>query len=320
MSAFTEARMHLGVELRGAGRHPAALRRKRRRPGCARRAVVVDPAGARRRGARSGPGRPARRAARRVPRSACSTPWRWPSGSRRSCPASGWCPRWTSPRPSRPCSSKAIATLDVVSTGRAGWEPVTSTNWRRPVRSSRVCSTTARGGSPGDARSSSCARTNPPRSTSPPATPTWCASPPPTWTSPAPCASGCAPRPRPPDGGPTTSPCCSTSRCTSRATRRTPARRSGSSTAPASCRRRRCGWSARPVDLANLVERTVALRAADGITFLPLDPARRPVRDHGPGRAAPRGPGPASAPATRARRLRARFQPRRLPTDAGVAS
>ena len=39
MSAFTEARMHLGVELCGAGRHPAALRRGGVDP-----AALVDPA------------------------------------------------------------------------------------------------------------------------------------------------------------------------------------------------------------------------------------------------------------------------------------
>jgi len=39
MSAFTEARMHLGVELRGAGRHPAALRL-----GGVGRGALADPA------------------------------------------------------------------------------------------------------------------------------------------------------------------------------------------------------------------------------------------------------------------------------------
>ena len=39
MSAFTEARMHLGVELRGAGRHPAALRLAGVDPG-----ALADPA------------------------------------------------------------------------------------------------------------------------------------------------------------------------------------------------------------------------------------------------------------------------------------
>ena len=73
------------------------------------------------------------------------------------------------------------------------------------------------------------------------------------------------------------------------------------------------------VDLANLVERTVALRAADGITFLPLTlPADLfAITGQVVPLLAGRGLFRTGSPGMR---LRARFQPRRLPAEAGVAS
>jgi len=128
MSAFTEARMHLGVELRGAGRHPAALRRSGVDPaalvepswwtrlvrdaGARGLDLVVLPAG-RPQGAPVGVLDAVAMAERIAP----------------FVPGIGLVPQVDVAAAEPTVLAKAISTLDVVSTGRAGWEPVTSTNW-----------------------------------------------------------------------------------------------------------------------------------------------------------------------------------------------
>jgi alkanesulfonate monooxygenase SsuD/methylene tetrahydromethanopterin reductase-like flavin-dependent oxidoreductase (luciferase family) len=123
MSAFTEARMHLGVELRGAGRHPAALRLGGVDP-----AALADPAWwtqlVRDAAARGldlvvlpAPGDPAgvldvMTLAERI------APF---------VPGIGLVPQVDVAAAEPTVPAKAIATLDVVSTG---WEPVTSAGWR----------------------------------------------------------------------------------------------------------------------------------------------------------------------------------------------
>ena len=121
MSAFTEARMHLGVELCGAGRHPAALRRGGVDP-----AALVDPAWWT---------RLVRDAAARgldlvvLPDGPAGVLDAVAMAGRIAplVPGFGLVPQVdvTGTDPALP--AKAIATLDVVSTG---WEPVTSANWR----------------------------------------------------------------------------------------------------------------------------------------------------------------------------------------------
>jgi len=121
MSAFTEARMHLGVELCGAGRHPAALRRGGVDP-----AALVDPAWWT---------RLVRDAAARgldlvvLPDGPAGVLDAIALAGRIAplVPGIGLVPQVdvTGTDPALP--AKAIATLDVVSTG---WEPVTSANWR----------------------------------------------------------------------------------------------------------------------------------------------------------------------------------------------
>ena len=121
MSAFTEARMHLGVELCGAGRHPAALRRGGVDP-----AALVDPAWCT---------RLVRDAAARgldlvvLPDGPAGVLDAVAMAGRIAplVPGIGLVPQVdvTGTDPALP--AKAIATLDVVSTG---WEPVTSANWR----------------------------------------------------------------------------------------------------------------------------------------------------------------------------------------------
>jgi alkanesulfonate monooxygenase SsuD/methylene tetrahydromethanopterin reductase-like flavin-dependent oxidoreductase (luciferase family) len=120
MSAFTEARMHLGVELRGAGRHPAALRLGGVDP-----AALADPAwwtqlvrDAAARGLdlvvlpEPGGVLDAVVLAERI------APF---------VPGIGLVPQVDVAAAEPTVLAKAISTLDVVSTG---WEPVTSTNWR----------------------------------------------------------------------------------------------------------------------------------------------------------------------------------------------
>ena len=121
MSAFTEARMHLGVELCGAGRHHAALRR-----GGVDFAALVDPAWWT---------RLVRDAAARgldlvvLPDGPAGVLDAVAMAGRIAplVPGIGLVPQVdvTGTDPALP--AKAIATLDVVSTG---WEPVTSANWR----------------------------------------------------------------------------------------------------------------------------------------------------------------------------------------------
>jgi alkanesulfonate monooxygenase SsuD/methylene tetrahydromethanopterin reductase-like flavin-dependent oxidoreductase (luciferase family) len=129
MNAFTEARMHLGVELRGAGRHPAALRGSGVDP-----AALVDPAWW-----------------TRLVRDAAARgldlvvlPDGRPEGAPVGVldavtlaeriapfvPGIGLAPQVDVVGAEPTVLSKAISTLDVVSAGRAGWEPVTSANWR----------------------------------------------------------------------------------------------------------------------------------------------------------------------------------------------
>jgi alkanesulfonate monooxygenase SsuD/methylene tetrahydromethanopterin reductase-like flavin-dependent oxidoreductase (luciferase family) len=126
MSAFTEARMHLGVELRGAGRHPAALRLGGVDP-----AALADPAWWT---------QLVRDAARGLDLVVLPEP-----GSAEGAPAGvldavtlaeriapfvpgiGLVPQVDVAAADPIALAKAISTLDVVSTG---WEPVTSTDWR----------------------------------------------------------------------------------------------------------------------------------------------------------------------------------------------
>jgi alkanesulfonate monooxygenase SsuD/methylene tetrahydromethanopterin reductase-like flavin-dependent oxidoreductase (luciferase family) len=126
MNAFTEARMHLGVELRGAGRHPAALRRSGVDPAALVEPVwwtrlvrdaaargldlVVLPDG-RPEGAPVGVLDAVALAERIAP----------------FVPGIGLVPQVDVAAAEPTVLAKAISTLDVVSAGRAGWEPV---NWR----------------------------------------------------------------------------------------------------------------------------------------------------------------------------------------------
>jgi len=120
MSAFTEARMHLGVELRGAGRHPAALRL-----GGVGRGALADPAwwtqlvrDAAARGLdlvvlpEPGGVLHATALAGRI------APF---------VPGIGLVPQVDVAGVEPGVLAKTVSALDVVSTG---WEPVTSTNWR----------------------------------------------------------------------------------------------------------------------------------------------------------------------------------------------
>ena len=120
MSAFTEARMHLGVELRGAGRHPAALRLAGVHPG-----ALADPAwwtqlvrDAAARGLdlvvlpEPGGVLDATALAGRI------APF---------VPGIGLVPQVDVAGVEPGVLAKTVSALDVVSTG---WEPVTSTNWR----------------------------------------------------------------------------------------------------------------------------------------------------------------------------------------------
>jgi len=120
MSAFTEARMHLGVELRGAGRHPAALRLAGVDPG-----ALADPAwwtqlvrDAAARGLdlvvlpEPGGVLDATALAGRI------APF---------VPGIGLVPQVDVAGVEPGVLAKTVSALDVVSTG---WEPVTSTNWR----------------------------------------------------------------------------------------------------------------------------------------------------------------------------------------------
>ena len=245
MSAFTEARMHLGVELRGAGRHPAALRRSGVDPaalvepswwtrlvrdaGARGLDLVVLPGAARgcpgRRARRRGDGR-ADRAVRARHRAGA------PGGRRR-----GRADRAregdldVGRRLDRP-GRVGAGDLDELGGGRSGRR-----GRARRRRAAAPPATPAHRRARGRARRAR--RRRPPRRRGAHRRPQ-------PGRRPRPARAG-ARRGR---GGrtatPTTSPCCSTSRCTSRATRRTHGRRSGSWTAPTSCRRRRCGWSARP--------------------------------------------------------------------------
>jgi alkanesulfonate monooxygenase SsuD/methylene tetrahydromethanopterin reductase-like flavin-dependent oxidoreductase (luciferase family) len=129
MNAFTEARMHLGVELRGAGTHPAALRHGGVDP-----AALVDPAWW-----------------TRLVRDAAARgldlvvlPDGRPEGAPIGVldavalaeriapfvPGIGLVPQVDVAAAEPTVLSKAISTLAVVSAGRAGWEPVTTTGWR----------------------------------------------------------------------------------------------------------------------------------------------------------------------------------------------
>ena len=120
MSAFTEARMHLGVELRGAGRYPAALRLAGVDPG-----ALADPAwwtqlvrDAAARGLdlvvlpEPGGVLDATALAGRI------APF---------VPGIGLVPQVDVAGVEPGVLAKTVSALDVVSTG---WEPVTSTNWR----------------------------------------------------------------------------------------------------------------------------------------------------------------------------------------------
>jgi len=120
MSAFTEARMHLGVELRGAGRHPAALRL-----GGVGRGALADPAwwtqlvrDAAARGLdlvvlpEPGGVLDATALAGRI------APF---------VPGIGLVPQVDVAGVEPGVLAKTVSALDVVSTG---WEPVTSANWR----------------------------------------------------------------------------------------------------------------------------------------------------------------------------------------------
>ena len=120
MSAFTEARMHLGVELRGAGRHPAALRL-----GGVDAGTLADPAwwtqlvrDAAARGLdlvvlpEPGGVLDATALAGRI------APF---------VPGIGLVPQVDVAGVEPGVLAKTVSALDVVSTG---WEPVTSTNWR----------------------------------------------------------------------------------------------------------------------------------------------------------------------------------------------
>ena len=120
MSAFTEARMHLGVELRGAGRHPAALRLAGVDPG-----ALADPAWWT---------QLVRDAAARgldlvvLPEpggvlDATALPGRIAP----FVPGIGLVPQVDVAGVEPGVLAKTVSALDVVSTG---WEPVTSTNWR----------------------------------------------------------------------------------------------------------------------------------------------------------------------------------------------
>jgi alkanesulfonate monooxygenase SsuD/methylene tetrahydromethanopterin reductase-like flavin-dependent oxidoreductase (luciferase family) len=120
MSAFTEARMHLGVELRGAGRHPAALRLGGVDPGALAEpawwtqlvrdaaargldlVVLPEPGGVLDATALAG---------RIAP----------------FVPGIGLVPQVDVAGVEPGVLAKTVSALDVVSTG---WEPVTSTNWR----------------------------------------------------------------------------------------------------------------------------------------------------------------------------------------------
>jgi alkanesulfonate monooxygenase SsuD/methylene tetrahydromethanopterin reductase-like flavin-dependent oxidoreductase (luciferase family) len=123
MNAFTEARMHLGVELRGAGRHPAALRLGGVDP-----AALADPAWWT---------RLVRDAAARGLDLVVLPEPSDPAGVLDAVtlaeriapfvPGIGLVPQVEVAATEPTVLAKAIATLDVVSTG---WEPVTSTNWR----------------------------------------------------------------------------------------------------------------------------------------------------------------------------------------------
>src|SRR5689334_19398771 len=125
MSAFTEARMHLGVELRGAGGHPAALRESGIDPG-----ALLDPAWWT---------RLVRDAAARGldlvvlpagPPDGASAAVALAEGIAPFVPGIGLVPQVDVAAAEPVVVSKAISALDVVSTGRAGWEPVTATAWR----------------------------------------------------------------------------------------------------------------------------------------------------------------------------------------------
>jgi alkanesulfonate monooxygenase SsuD/methylene tetrahydromethanopterin reductase-like flavin-dependent oxidoreductase (luciferase family) len=124
MSPFTEARMHLAVELTAAGRHPAAARWARLDP--AALLSAVHHAGLARTAARRGldlaliphtfhpDGGPLLDAVSLAARIAPVVP------------GIGLAPTATVTHTEPFHVSKAIATLDMVSSGRAGWEPAVS--------------------------------------------------------------------------------------------------------------------------------------------------------------------------------------------------
>jgi len=120
MSAFTEARMHLGVELRGAGRHPAALR-----------LAGVDP------GALADPAWWTQLVRDAAARGLDLVVLPEPGGVLDATalagriaplvPGIGLVPQVDVAGVEPGVLAKTVSALDVVSTG---WEPVTSTNWR----------------------------------------------------------------------------------------------------------------------------------------------------------------------------------------------
>jgi alkanesulfonate monooxygenase SsuD/methylene tetrahydromethanopterin reductase-like flavin-dependent oxidoreductase (luciferase family) len=318
MSAFTEARMHLGVELRGAGRHPAALRRSGVDPaalvepswwtrlvrdaGARGLDLVVLPAG-RPEGAPVGVLDAVAMAERIAP----------------FVPGIGLVPQVDVAAAEPTVLAKAISTLDVVSTGRAGWEPVTSTNWaaagpvvegvlddgarrlprRRPLTVVRADEPAALDVA---ARHADVVRIAAPSLDVAHAVR--------ERVRAAAAAAG-----RRPDhlavlldvevhlAG-----VAADARASLRQLDRT------DELPPSTLR-----VVGAAVDLANLVERTVALRAADGITFLPLAlPADLfAITGQVVPLLAGRGLFRTGSPGMR---LRARFQPRRLPAEVGVAS
>lgn len=123
MSPFTEARVHLGVEIGGAGRHPGAARRAGLAP-----AALLDP---------SWSVGLVRDAAARGLDLAILTDTFLPGGPQLDAVALaariapvvsgiGLVPQTTVTHTEPFHLSKAVATLDIVSGGRAGWEPVVS--------------------------------------------------------------------------------------------------------------------------------------------------------------------------------------------------
>ena len=313
MSAFTEARMHLGVELCGAGRHPAALRRGGVDP-----AALVDPAWWT---------RLVRDAAARgldlvvLPDGPAGVLDAVAMAGRIAplVPGIGLVPQVDVAGTDPALPAKAIATLDVVSTG---WEPVTSANWREagavvesvlepgddgvrrlPLRRPL---TVVRADEP-DALDVAARHADVVRIAAPSLDVAHAAR---ERVRDAATAAG-----RPPDDLAVLldvevhlAGVAADARASLRQLDRT------DELPPSTLR-----VVGAAVDLANLVERTVALRAADGITFLPLAlPADLfAITGQVVPLLAGRGLFRTGSPGMR---LRARFQPRRLPAEVGVAS